>query len=165
MQRQADGVTVQVHEIYIRATPQAVWEAITSPEWTTKYGYRSAQRYDLRAGGEYRCEATPQMLSIGLPEIVIDGQVLESHPPSRLVQTFRFLFNEANAAEGFTRLTWEIEPQHDGFTRLTITHDVSGAPLMASATASKYSRPGGGGWAWILSDLKSLLETGAPMVP
>lgn len=160
-----DGVTVHVHEIYIRATPEAVWDAITSPEWTTQYGYRSAQRYDLRAGGAYRCEANSQMLTLGLPETICDGEVLEAHAPVRLVQTFRFLFNEANEAEGFTRLTWEIEAQPDGFTRLTVTHDVSNAPLMAAATSSKYSRPGGGGWAWILSDLKSLLETGSPMVP
>jgi hypothetical protein len=77
-----------------------------------------------------------------------------------LVQTFRFLFSEENKAEGFTRVTWEIEPTTGGFCRLTVTHDLEGAPIMASATSSKFDQQGGGGWTWIISDLKSLLETG-----
>jgi hypothetical protein len=98
------SVTTQVHEIYIRATPQAIWDAITTPEWTAKY-----------------------------------------------------------EAEGFTRVTWEIEPSGAGFSRLTVTHELEGAPIMAGMVASKFSEMGAGGWGWILSDLKTLLETGATM--
>jgi uncharacterized protein YndB with AHSA1/START domain len=156
-----DGVTTtQIHEIYIKAAPEAIWEALTTPQWTARYGYRSAAEYDLKAGGKYRVKATQQMLSMGLPEVIIDGEVIEARPPRKLVQTFRFLFSEENKAEGFTRVTWEIEPTTAGFCRLTVTHDLEGAPIMASATSSKFDQQGGGGWTWIISDLKSLLETG-----
>jgi hypothetical protein len=89
---------------------------------------------------------------------------VESDPPRKLVQTYRFLFNEATKSEGFTRLTWEIEPTQSGFSRLTVTHEVEGAPIMAAMLASRFSEEmGTGGWNWILSDLKTLLETGAAM--
>jgi hypothetical protein len=65
--------------------------------------------------------------------------------------------------EGFTRLTYEIEPTSQGFCRLTLTHELAGAPIMAAAVSTPFSEMGGGGWAWILSDLKSLLETGKTM--
>jgi uncharacterized protein YndB with AHSA1/START domain len=103
------------------------------------------------------------MRSMGLPEVIIDGEVIEAKPPKKLVQTFRFLFSEQNKAEGFTRITWEIEPTSAGFCRLTVTHELDGAPIMAAATSSKFNDHGGGGWLWILSDLKSLLETGKSM--
>lgn len=156
-------VTTQIYEIYIKATPQAIWDAITSPEWTAKYGYRGLVEYDLRPGGEYRARVSPEMRAAGLPEVAVDGQVVESTPPKRLVQTYRFLFSDEMKAEGFTRLTWEIEPTQAGFSRLTVTHELEGAPIMADMVASKFSEMGAGGWSWILSDLKSLLETGSSM--
>ncbi len=104
------SVTTQVHEIYIRATPQAIWDAITKPEWTAKYGYGGLADYDLRPGGAFKGRTPPHMKSLGLPEVSVDGEVVESDPPRKLVQTYRFLFNDATRAEGFTRLTWEIEP-------------------------------------------------------
>jgi hypothetical protein len=76
------------------------------------------------------------------------------------VQTLRFLFTDDQRREGFTRLTWEIVPTDSGFCRLTVTHDTAGAPLMSGAVSSNYDNQGGGGWNWILSDLKTLLETG-----
>ena len=154
------GVTTQIHQIYIRATPEAIWEAITSPEWNGKYGYRAAGEYDLKPGGAYRVKANPQMRGMGLPEVIIDGEVINAEPPHKLVQTYRFLFNAEHKAEGFTRVTWEIEPTAQGFCRLCVTHEVTGAPMMAGAIASNFNERGGGGWTWILSDIKSLLETG-----
>jgi uncharacterized protein YndB with AHSA1/START domain len=156
-------VTTQIHEIYIRATPQAIWDAITTPEWTARYGYRGLAEYELRPGGVYRGRATPAMVSMGMPEVAIDGKVVESDPPRKLVQTYRFLFNDAMKAEGFTRLTWEIELTQSGFSRLTVTHELEGAPIMAATVGSRFSEMGTGGWSWILSDLKTLLETGAAM--
>jgi uncharacterized protein YndB with AHSA1/START domain len=141
--------TTQIYEVYIRASPQAIWEAITSPEWTVKYGYQGPVHYDLRA--------------MGLPDVVIDGVVEEAHPPRRLVHTYRFLFSDQMKSEGFTRVTWEIEKVASGFCRLTVVHELEGAPIMAQMVASKFSEMGTGGWAWILSDLKSLLETGSSM--
>ena len=102
-------VTTQVYEVYIKAAPQAIWDAITSPEWTVKYGYRGAIEFELRPGGAYRAHATADMKSFGLPDVVVDGVVEEADPPRKLVHTYRFLFSDANKAEGFTRVTWEIE--------------------------------------------------------
>jgi uncharacterized protein YndB with AHSA1/START domain len=155
-------VATQVYEIYIKATAQAIWDAITTPEWTVKYGYKGPAEYELRSGGAYRARSTPEMRSMGMPEVVVDGQVLEADPPRRLVQTYRFLFSDAMKAEGFTRVTWEIE-QSGRFSRLTVTHELENAPIMAGMVASKFSEQGAGGWNWILSDMKSLLETGATL--
>lgn len=153
-------MTTQVFEIYIKALPQSIWEAITSPEWTAKYGYQAPQHYELRAGGKFTARSNEGMKSMGLPDVIIDGEVLECVPPRRLVQTYRWLFSKENEAEGFTKLTYEIEQTPAGFSRLTVTHDVTGAPIMAQAIKSRFDLQGGGGWNWILSDLKSLLETG-----
>jgi uncharacterized protein YndB with AHSA1/START domain len=158
-----ESVTTHIHEIYIKATPEAIWDALTTPEWSTRYGYRAPIEYELRPGGKYRAKSNAQMLAMGLPETVIDGEVIEADRPRKLVHTLRFLFSAENKAEGFTRITWEIEQTTAGFCRLTVTHDLEGAPLMAAATSSKFNEHGGGGWTWVISDLKSLLETGKPL--
>jgi uncharacterized protein YndB with AHSA1/START domain len=155
--------TTRVHEIYIKAAPQTIWEAITSPEWNARFGYRAPQIYELRPGGSYKAKSNAGMLAMGLPEVVIDGEVIECVPPRKLVQTFRFMFSEEQKKEGFTRLTWEIEQTTAGFCRLTLTHELEGAPIMAALVQTPFSEMGGGGWSWILSDLKSLLETGKTM--
>ena len=157
------GVVTRIHEIYIKAPQQQLWEAITTPEWTEKYGYGAAADLDLRRGGAIRYKASPEMKTYGLPDTIIDGEVFEVDPPRKLVHSYRWLFSDANRAEGFTRVTWEIEPTEAGFCRLTVTHEIENAPIMAAATVAKFSLRGGGGWNWILSDLKSLLETGKRM--
>jgi hypothetical protein len=69
------------------------------------------------------------------------------------------------AAEGFTRLTYEIEEGRGGVTKLTVVHDLEGAPRLAVLLAGEREAEGaGGGWSWVLSDLKTLLETGRPLV-
>jgi uncharacterized protein YndB with AHSA1/START domain len=157
------GVTTHVFEIYIKAPAESVWDAVTNPEWNAKYGYQGAMVYDLRPGGAFKALANPQMLAYGVPEVMIDGEVLECSPPNKLVQTYRFLFSEENKKEGFSKVTWELEQTAAGFTRLTVTHELQNAPQMEAAIKSKFSLDGGGGWNWILSDLKSLLETGKIM--
>ncbi|MEO6185825.1 MAG: SRPBCC domain-containing protein [Steroidobacteraceae bacterium] len=157
------GMTTRVHEIYIKAAQEQIWDAITSPEWTAKYGYGAALDADLRPAGRYRYKASEVMRGMGLPETIIDGEVFEADPPRKLVHSYRWLFTDRNKAEGFTRVTWEIEPTPAGFCRLTVTHEMENAPIMAAATVAKFSLQGGGGWNWILSDLKSLLETGRAM--
>jgi uncharacterized protein YndB with AHSA1/START domain len=161
-QGKKDRVT-HVHRIYIRASPQSIWDAITDPKWNGRYGYQAVSEYDLKPGGKYRAKANDQMRSYGLPEVMIDGEVLEVKPPFKLVQTYRWLFNEEHEKEGFTRLTFEIKATEGGFSMLTVTHDVTGAPMMSKATQSEFSTDGGGGWDWILSDIKSLLESGKTM--
>jgi len=155
---------IKIFRVFIKATPQAVWQAITDPEWNQRYGYGGLGRYDLREGGSYRATATDEMRQLGAPELMVDGEIVELDPPNRLVQTWRMLMDPAAAAEGFTRLTYEIEEQKDGVTRLTVVHDVSGAPMIGSLVAGELQAEGaGGGWSWVLSDLKSLLETGSRM--
>lgn len=152
---------VKVFETYIKAPAQTVWDAITAPEWTARYGYKAASEYELQTGGRFRALANEQMRSFGMAEVIIDGEVIEVEAPSRLTQTYRFLFSKDTTEEGFSMLTWEVAPTTGGFSRLTLTHDVSGKPLMSGMISSKFSDQGGGGWNWILSDLKTLLETGA----
>ncbi len=155
--------TMTVHRIYINAPVQKVWDAITDPAWNGNYGYHAPSNYDLRPGGMYAVPSTTEMQAHGAPEVLIDGEVLECEPPTRLVQTWRAFFTPETAAEGFTRLTWELEEEQPGMTRLTVTHDVTDAPNVAAATTNDAKlHEGGGGWAWILSDLKSFLETGQP---
>ncbi|HYN93579.1 MAG TPA: SRPBCC family protein [Pilimelia sp.] len=155
--------TVQVYRVYIKATPEAIWTAITDPEWTDRYGYGGRAEYDLRPGGAYRGMANAGMVELGAPEVAVDGEVIEADPPHRLVMTWRMLMDPALAAEGFTRLTYEITAGEGGVSTLTVTHDLSGAPQTASLLAGELESTGaGGGWAWVLSDLKTLLETGTP---
>ena len=151
---------IHIHEIYIKAPAAAIWDAITSPEWNGRYGYRAAAEYDLKPGGKYRAKANAGMIQFGLPEVIVDGEVLEAKPPNKLVQTYRFLFNDEHRKEGFSKITFEIVDSGQGFCRLTVTHDVTGMPMMAAATITPFNDQGGGGWNWILSDMKSLLETG-----
>jgi uncharacterized protein YndB with AHSA1/START domain len=159
-----EASVVRVHEIYIKATPAAIWDAITSPAWNGRYGYRAHADYDLKPGGKYAAKANEGMKKFGLPDVIIDGEVIESKPPHKLVQTWRWLFTEEQRKEGFSTLTYEIVDTGQGFSRLTVTHDQTHQPSMAAATISKFDvNSGGGGWNWILSDLKSLLETGKTM--
>jgi uncharacterized protein YndB with AHSA1/START domain len=101
------------------------------------------------------------MRAHGAPDVGVDGEVLAVDPPRRLVTTFRMLMDPGLVAEGFTRLTYEIEPREGGVTMLTVTHDLTDAPRLAALMAGEFENEGaGGGWAWVLSDLKTLLETG-----
>jgi uncharacterized protein YndB with AHSA1/START domain len=159
--------TVQVYRVYIKATPESIWDAITRPEWTEKYGYGAPAEYDLRPGGAFRVAPSKAMVAsaaengFDMPDVIVDGEVVESDPPRRLVQTWRMLMDPTAAAEGFTRLTYEIEPTQEGVAKLTVTHDLVGAPATAAlVSGTRESEGAGGGWNWILSDMKTLLETG-----
>ena len=149
----------QVYRVFIKSTPQAIWDAITRPEWVQKYGYGCRADLDLRPGGKYCAFATDAMKAHGAPEVLIVGEVIESHPPRKLVQTWHPVWDPDSAKEPHTRLTYEIAEQPGGLCRLTVTHDVSGAPLVAKMVSGEVENAGGG-WSYILSDLKTLLETG-----
>ncbi len=164
----------QVYRVYIRSTPQAVWDAITSPEWTKRYGYGGFAQFEpeLKPGATYRGLASEEMKrgaaaqGIHVPDVAVDGEVLEVDPPRRLVQTWRMLMDDTMAAEGFTRLTYEIAEGKGGITKLTVIHELEGKPQLTLLMSGGLEEMGaGGGWSWILSDLKSLLETGSPMDP
>jgi uncharacterized protein YndB with AHSA1/START domain len=162
--------TTQVYRVYIKATPQAIWDAITQPEWTQRYGYTNIADYDLRPGGAYKAYPSEGMkrgakaMGIPMPDVVVDGEVMEVDPPHRLVQTWRMLMDPESAPEGFTRITFEISEGKGGVSKLTVIHELEGAPRLALVVGGGLEETGaGGGWAWVLSDLKSLLETGGPM--
>jgi uncharacterized protein YndB with AHSA1/START domain len=151
----------QVHEVEIKASPEAIWDALTTSERTEQYGYRGRVDYELRPGGAYRAYATEDMLAHGAPEVVIEGEVVEADAPRRLVQTWHALFTPEIADEPATRITWELEPGVGGVTELTLTHELEGAPTTAAIVGGAIPEMGGG-WTFVLDDLKSLLETGKP---
>jgi len=163
--------TTQIYRVWIKASPQQIWDAITKPEWTLRYGYTNAADYDLRPGGAYVSRPSDEMRAAGeaigfpTPDVVVDGEVVEVDPPRRLVQTWRMLMDPRTAAEPFTRLTYEIEPRPNGVSKLTVTHELAGAPVLAALVGGDFDsdepQGAGGGWAWVLSDLKTLLETGS----
>jgi uncharacterized protein YndB with AHSA1/START domain len=162
----ATTATTQVYRVYIKATPEAIWDAITKPEWTERYGYGGRGEYDLRPGGAYRGYSSEGMRKAGAPDLAVDGEVIEADPPRKLVQTWRMLMDDAMVAEGFTRLSYEIEPRKDGVTRLTVVHELEGASRLQVLMSGNMEDEGaGGGWSWVLSGLKTLLETGEPLDP
>jgi uncharacterized protein YndB with AHSA1/START domain len=142
--------TTQVYQVFIQASPDRVWDAITKPEFTERYFYGTRASYDLRPGGRYLSVAADDEANE-----MVDGEVVELDPPHRLVQTWRFLYDPELQAEGYTRVTWEIEEGEGGVTKLTVSHDLESAPKTAEHVA--------GGWMFILSGLKTLLETGRPL--
>lgn len=130
-------------EIYIRTTPERLWEAITDPAMRAKYSFGIPTQSDWTPGSAYTAGIE------GVVEIA-EGENVEVDPPRRLVQTFRALWSDEVRAAGFSRVTWEIVPV-GGSCQLTVIHD----RLPADANPELY-----GGWPMILSGLKSLLETG-----
>jgi len=138
----------QVYAVFIRATPEQVWDAITKPEFTTKYFHGTKIESTFEPGTPY--------LSVAGSDTVVDGEILESDPPRTLKHTWRALWDPETAAEPHSRVTWEIEPQEGGVTKLTVTHDqLEAAPKTAESVA--------GGWEDVLSGLKTVLETGEPL--
>src|SRR5262245_12252513 len=158
------SAATQLYRIVINAKAQAIWDAITRPEWSERYGYGGRVEYELKAGGRFSHRAGAEMKAMGMPDEMVAGQVIESDPPRKLVTTWHPLFNADFSAEPPTRLSYQIDEGQSGVCTLTITHDVAGAPMVAGMVPGGGDPArGGGGWPWVLSDLKSLLETGKRM--
>ncbi|MCW8129114.1 MAG: SRPBCC domain-containing protein [Planctomycetota bacterium] len=134
----------KVFEIYIKTTPERLWQAIVDPELRRKYHFGVEVRSDWKNGSHY--EGVPVQLGTK----IFEGENVEVDPPRRLVQTYRALWNEAVKGEEASRVTWEIERVGDS-CRLTVIHD----RLRDGARSELY-----GGWPMVLSGLKTLLETG-----
>jgi uncharacterized protein YndB with AHSA1/START domain len=132
-----------VFEIYIKTTPERLWEAITDSEMRAKYSFGVATESDWAPGSEYK-SGVPGVIDIGA------GENIEVDPPNRLVQSFNALWSEDVKAVGTSRVTWEIRKVGDS-CQLTVIHD----QLPIDANPEIY-----GGWPMILSGLKTLLETG-----
>jgi uncharacterized protein YndB with AHSA1/START domain len=140
--RLEDKTMEKVFEIYIKTTPERLWQAITDSEMRRKYNFGVGIESDWTPGSAYSAA------SGSIP--IAEGENLEADPPRRLVQSFNALWGEGVKAEGTSRVTWEIEPVGDS-CRLTVVHD----ELHEGANDELY-----GGWPMILSGLKTLLETG-----
>ena len=134
----------KVFEIYIRTTPERLWEAITDPEIRSKYNFGNRVRSDWTAGSAFEIDHPKSNGLLG------KGENLEVDPPRRLVQSMVALWSDEVKSEGTSRVTWEIEPVGDS-CRLTVTHD----QLREDANEELY-----GGWPMILSGLKTWLESG-----
>ncbi|HZP90051.1 MAG TPA: SRPBCC family protein [Actinomycetota bacterium] len=143
--------TTQVYQVYIKATPERIWQAITDPETIAKYFFGARLDAPLTVVGSRVKSWSPDR-----SKLWTDNEVLEADPPRRLVHTWRSLFDEESAAEQESRVTWEIEPQEGGYSKLTLVHDrLEGAPKTAASVS--------GGWMLVISGLKTLLETGEPL--
>ncbi len=134
----------KMFEIYIKTTPERLWEAITDPEIRSKYNFGAAPRSEWTPG------ARIEMGAPGAGGLLADGEVLEADPPRRLVHTLVALWSPDVEREGASRVTWEIEPVEDS-CRLLVIHD----QMREGANAELY-----GGWPMILSGLKTWLESG-----
>ena len=137
--------TTQVYQVFILATPEQIWDAITKPEFTERYFH--GVRVEVRDGRRFSAVGDTKW----------DEEVLEQDPPRRLVHRWVSSYDEEMAAEEPSRVTWEIEQQEGGTTLLTVVHDrLEGAPKTAESVSGR-------GWMFVLSGLKTLLETGKPL--
>src|SRR6202035_1976134 len=132
----------KVFEIYIKTTPERLWQAITNTEMRRKYTFGADITSDWTPGSRHQ--------PVGNGNLIAEGENLVVDPPRRLVQSFRALWDEDVKREGTSRVAWEIQQIGDS-CRLTVTHD----QLHEGANAQLY-----GGWPMVLSGLKTLLETG-----
>lgn len=135
-------------QIYIRTTPEELWEAITSAEFTRQYFHETAVESDWEVGSPvtyYNADRT----------VAVDGEVLEVDRPHRLSYTWHVLYSEQAAQEEPSRVTWEIEVVEDA-CRLRMTHD----RFPQGSVVPDGVRDG---WPAIISNLKTLIETGQPL--
>lgn len=139
-----------VFQVYIRATPEQVWDAIVKPEFTAKYFFGSHVSTSGKAGSSIRHYAPDR------ETLWSDDVIFEADPPRRLVHSWRALYDAELAAEPPSRVTWEIDAQPGGVTRLTVIHDQLEQSPKTAASVS-------GGWMFVISGLKTVLETGQPM--
>ena len=121
----------QVYQVFIGATPEQIWEAITTPEFTTKYFHGSAVESTLEPGSPWNGYSADRS------EHWVDGEVLEAEPPRRLQHTWRALYDPETALEPHSRVTWEIEPQDGGYCMLRVVH---GSPFRASGKVAQTER-------------------------
>lgn len=135
-----------VYVTFIRTTPVALWQALTDPELTPRYWLGVHHEAEWRAGGAWK---------LILPDgrVADSGEVLEFNPPRRLALRWRNEFLPELKEEGWSRCTMDIESAGEA-VKLTVTHSIEreGSKLIESVS---------GGWPLILSNLKSLLETGS----
>lgn len=138
--------TTQVYEVYIHASAQDVWHAITDPATVARFFFGQVREATYEVGGHLRT------WSPGREQLWGDNVILECDPPRRLVHTWRSLYDPDMAAEAESRVTWEISEQTGRLSKLTLTHDrLEDSPKTASSVR---------GWSYLVSNLKTVIETG-----
>jgi uncharacterized protein YndB with AHSA1/START domain len=143
--------TTQVYQVLIKAKPQQIWDAITKPEFTSRYFHGARVDTTGEAGTPMRYYAPDGVTLWG------DETILEADPPYKLVVPWRSMYDDELAAEPASRITWLIEEQDGGVCLLTATHDrLENSPRTARSVS-------GLGWLTVLNGLKTLLETGKPL--
>lgn len=145
----SDSKPKLVYQIIIKAAPERVWEAITQPEFTARYYYGSTLKSDLTVGSPFTYH-----MPDGSP--IVEGEVITSEPPTKLVHSYHSLWSPMSE-DAPTTVTWELEAMPGGVTKVTVVHEE-----FQGETAT-YKGLQSGGWSWILSNMKTLLETGEPM--
>ena len=142
----------QVYQLYIKVPAEQVWDAITNPATIARFHFGAQNDPTDFAVGSRIKSWSPDRTTLWT-----DNEVLEYDPPRRLAHTWRSLYDPEAAPEPESRVTWEVEPMPGGYARLTIVHDrLDGSPKTAANVR---------GWSYILSNLKTLLETGEPLPP
>ncbi len=137
-----------VYVTFIRTMPEKLWRALMEPEFTRQFWMGTTQESEWKPGSSWR---------IVKPDggTADAGEVVEIEPCKRLVLKWQnHLFPEMTA-EGFSRMSYELEPMGDS-VKLTVTHTME-------KSESKFIKAVSGGWPIILASLKSLLETGEPL--
>jgi uncharacterized protein YndB with AHSA1/START domain len=133
---------------YIRTTPAKLWQALIDPEFTRRYWCETWQESEWKPGASWR-----SMIPDG--RVGDSGEIVEIEPQRRLIRTWRNEFNAELRAEGYSRLTYELEKLGES-VKLTIIHEMD-------KPDSNLIKAVSGGWPMILASLKSLLETGQPL--
>jgi uncharacterized protein YndB with AHSA1/START domain len=137
-----------IYVSYIETTPEKLWEALTSSDFTKRYWWDTSVVSDWKVGSPFALVLNGRTTDV--------GKVLEAERPRRLSYTFHHILNEAAKNERPSRVTFVLEP-HGKLTKLTLTHEDFAKDSVVIDGISK-------GWPAIMSSLKSLLETGEPLV-
>ena len=144
-------ILTQVYVLYINVTPGELWKAITDPPTIARFFFGKLTEGDYEVGGFLRSWSPDHEKLWG------NNVILECDPPHRLVHAWHSLYDDELAAEPESRVTWEIEGQLGGYSKLTLIHDRLDASPKTAASVR--------GWAYILSNLKTVVETGKTLPP
>ena len=136
----------QVYQVYINASPEKVWQAITNPEFTTRYFYGSYVE------STFEPKAKLTHYTGDRSAVMVEGEIIEADPPHRLVHSWKLRYDPKFAGDAASQGTWEIASEDGKVSKLTVIHEFLSEDASYAEVAS--------GWSWVVSNLKTLLETG-----